>query len=162
MFRVGLGQDSHKFLLEDTKKLILAGVEIPQEKGLLGNSDADVVIHSLCRALEQAIGGVSFFSYSDEMRKRGIIDSQQYLRVAMKHIKTAGYQVNNIGISLECQKPKIDPFKKAMRKNLADLLEIEEKDIGINATSGEKLTAFGRGEGIQSLAIVSLIKKEND
>jgi len=160
MFRVGLGQDSHKFSSDPAKKLILAGIEVPKEKGLLGNSDADVIIHSLCRALEQAIGGVSFFSYSDKMRKQGIIDSQEYLIVAVKHIKTAGYQINNVGISLECQRPKISPLKQAMKENLVKLLETEEGRISINASSGEELTAFGRGEGIQSLAIVSLIKKD--
>ncbi len=162
MFRVGLGQDSHKFSNDPARKLFLAGVEIMGEKGLLGNSDADVIIHSLCRALEQAIGGVSFFSYSDKMRRQGILESKEYLMVAITHVKEVGYQINNVGISLECQKPKISSLKQRMRKKLAKLLEISERDIGISATSGEELTAFGRGEGIQSLAIVSLIKKEND
>jgi len=159
MFRVGFGQDSHRFSEDSERKLILGGIEVSKEKGLEGNSDADVVIHSMCRALEQAIGGESFSIYADKMHERGINDSRKYLEIAVAHVKEAGYAISNIGISLEGKTPRIIPIAKKMKEKLSEILEINKSQIGINATSGEDLTAFGRGEGIQSFTIVSLIKK---
>lgn len=160
MFRVGFGQDSHRFSNNLDKKLVLGGVKVFGAKGLEGNSDADVVLHALCNALEQAIGGNSLSTYSDQMCKNGIVDSAEYLKVAVRHIKEAGYIVNNAGISIEAKTPKIADISDSMREALKNILEIKNEDIGINATSGEGLTAFGRGEGIQCFAIVSLIKNE--
>lgn len=158
-FRVGLGQDSHRFSLDPKRKLILGGVEIGGQSGLEGNSDGDVIIHAVCRALEQAIGGESFSIYSDKMLQNGINDSREYLKIAIKHVKEKGYSVNNLGISLECQKPKIIPIAGKIKDSLAGILKLKKEEVGISATSGEDLTAFGRGEGIQVFAIVSLIKK---
>lgn len=162
MFRVGFGQDSHRFLKNPDKKLILGGVLISGENGLEGNSDGDVVIHSICRALEQAVGMESFSIYADNMSKNGINNSKEYLKKSMDHVKDKGYKINNLGISLEGQKPKIADLADQMKKSLAEILEIEKNQIGISATSGEDLTAFGRGEGLQSFTIVSLIKNEAD
>lgn len=158
MFLVGLGQDSHRFSTDSKRKLILGGVAIENERGLEGNSDGDAVIHAICRALEQAIGGESFSIYADKMNQEGINDSREYLKIALNHVKEKGYFINNLGLSLECQKPKIIPIAENMKKSLAEILEIETERIGINATSGEDLTTFGKGEGIQVLAIVSLAK----
>lgn len=158
MFRVGFGQDSHKFSCDQERKLMLGGVEVPGEPGLDGNSDADVVIHALCRALEQAIAGDSFFIYADKLHAQGINDSLEYLKIAKQHIAESGFIISNIGLSLECQRPKIIPIADAIRQTIADTLEIDISQVGINATSGEGMTPFGRGEGIQTFAIVSLIK----
>lgn len=156
MSRVGLGQDCHRFSADPERPLVLGGVIVPDEQGLDGNSDADVVLHALCRALEQAIGGDDFSDYADEMSRQGISDSRAYVNVARSHIEEAGYRVNNVGITIEAQRPKIDPIRGEMRRKIAHLLGISESDIGINASSGEKMTAFGKGEGIQAFAIVSL------
>jgi 2-C-methyl-D-erythritol 2,4-cyclodiphosphate synthase len=160
MFRVGLGQDSHPFSDDVNKKLVLGGVEVEGERGLEGNSDGDVVIHAICASIEQALGRVSFSVYSDEMCKNGVVDSVEYLKVAISHLKEDGYIINNLGISIEAKKPKILPLEEKMKDRLVKILNIEKSKIGINATSGEELTAFGRGEGIQVFVVVSLIKNE--
>lgn len=157
-FRTGIGQDSHKFSNTAGRKLFLGGVEIADESGLKGNSDGDVIIHALCRALEQAIGGESFSVYADKMNKEGIMDSREYLKISVMHVKEKGYKINNVGISVEAKKPNIAKISEDIKKGLAAILEIPVASIGINATSGEEMTPFGKGEGIQTFAIVSLIK----
>lgn len=158
MFRVGIGQDSHRFSNDPEKKLVLGGVEIDGARGLEGNSDADAVIHALCRAIEQAVGGESFSMYSDKMVREGITDSREYLKNAVARSKEEGYLINNAGISIEAKFPHIDPVAKEMQRRLSGILGTKSNQVGINATSGEELTSFGRGEGIQVFAIVSLLK----
>jgi 2-C-methyl-D-erythritol 2,4-cyclodiphosphate synthase len=92
------------------------------------------------------------------MCKQGIIDSAEYLKVALSQVAEAGYEINNISVSIEAQKPKIEASKFKIKTRLADLTKIDEDCVGITATTGENLTAFGRGEGIQVFVIVSLIK----
>ena len=133
-----------------------------KEKGLEGNSDADVVIHTICAAIEQALGRVNFSVYADEMCKDGITDSVEYLKIAIAHMKEDGYKINNLGISIEAKTPKILPIEERMKNRLVEILGIEKNRIGINATSGEGLTAFGQSKGIQVFAIVSLIKNEKN
>jgi 2-C-methyl-D-erythritol 2,4-cyclodiphosphate synthase len=162
MFRIGLGQDSHRFSEEGNKKLILGGIEVVGERGLVANSDGDVILHALCAAIEQALGRVNFSVYADEMCRAGITDSAQYLQIAKAHLKEDGYRINNLGISIEALRPKILPLEEKMKMHLAELLGIDKGAIGINATTGESLTAFGRGEGIQALVIISLTKNENN
>ena len=159
MFRVGFGQDSHRFSTDSSRKLVLGGVLIPDAPGLDGNSDADVVLHALCRALEQALGRQDFSRYADEMSRNGINDSQEYVKVARTHVEQAGYRVNNVGLSIEALKPKVDPFCDAIKTVVAGILGIPPSAIGVNATSGEHMTSFGKGEGIQVFAIVSIIAK---
>jgi 2-C-methyl-D-erythritol 2,4-cyclodiphosphate synthase len=162
MFRVGFGQDSHRFSADQQKKLLLGGIEIKGEKGLEGNSDTDVVLHALCAAIEQSLGRINFSTYSDEMCKNGVTDSMEYLKVALAHVKEAGYAINNLGISIEAKTPKILPLEEQMKNRLVEILGLEKNRIGINATSGEGLTAFGRGEGIQAFVIISLVKDEKN
>lgn len=162
MFRIGLGQDSHRFSEEKNKKLILGGIEVAGESGLAANSDGDVILHALCAAIEQALGRVNFSVYADAMCTQGITDSAKYLQIATAHLEEDGYRINNLGISIEAQRPKILPLEEKMKTRLAELLKIEKSTIGINATTGENLTAFGRGEGIQALVIISLMKNENN
>ncbi len=162
MFRIGFGQDSHRFCEDGDKKLILGGVEIMGMRGMEGNSDGDLLLHALCASIEQALGRVNFSTYSDEMCQRGIIDSVQYLKVAMGHLEEDGYAINNIGISIEAKKPRILPIEDKIKDRLVEILGIERGKIGINATSGEDLTAFGRGEGIQVFVIISISKDEKN
>jgi 2-C-methyl-D-erythritol 2,4-cyclodiphosphate synthase len=157
MFRVGFGQDSHRFSSDPNRKLMLGGVLIPDAVGLDGNSDADVVLHALCRALEQAVGKEDFSRYADEMNRSGISDSREYVKIAKRHVEQAGYRVNNVGLSIEALKPRIAAFGDAMKNVIAGILDVAPSSIGVNATSGEQMTPFGKGEGIQAFAIVSVI-----
>jgi len=156
MIRVGFGQDSHKLSDSSDKKLFLGGVEFPLH--VESNCDGDVMIHALCNAIDQAIGLGSLSVYSDAMCKSGIRDSREYLKVAVGHAKEKGYRINNAGISFEGKIPKIEPISGEIRKKLCPILEIEEDALGVNATSGEGMTPFGKGEGVQAFAIVSLAK----
>ncbi|MEO8537707.1 MAG: 2-C-methyl-D-erythritol 2,4-cyclodiphosphate synthase [Betaproteobacteria bacterium] len=157
MFRVGLGQDSHRFSTDPARTLVLGGIDVPGSPGLDGNSDADVVLHALCRALEQAIGEDNFSAYADEMSRRGINDSREYVKRALANVERAGYSVNNVGLTLEGRRPKIGPLRDAMRASVAGLLKVAPANVGVNASTREDLTSFGRGEGIQAFAIVSLV-----
>ena len=150
MIRVGLGQDSHAFEPEgSTKPLILGGVVFAGHPGLLANSDGDVVLHALFNALSQAIGKRSLGVYADPICQRGVADSREYLAVALDMVRQAGYTISNVGVSIEGRRPKIEPMSQTMKQNIARLLGVAGDQVGITATSGEGLTAFGRGEGIQ-------------
>ncbi len=154
MGRVGIGQDSHRF--DGGKKaLVLGGVKIAATGGLSGNSDTDVILHSLCNALSSAIGGDSLSTWSDAMCEAGIKDSRKYVEHIFKKIKKEGYQVSNVSIAVEAKKPylKLETIKM-MKEAIAKLLEIDKKQVGITFTSGEELTPFGQGKGIQSIATV--------
>jgi 2-C-methyl-D-erythritol 2,4-cyclodiphosphate synthase len=160
MSRVGIGQDSHPFEKVENKPLILGGIKISDGGGLHGNSDGDVIIHSLCNALSSAIGGDSLGTWSDDMcLKQGIKDSAKFLEYIFNIIKNKNYILENISISVEAKKPylNIDLIKK-IKENLAKLLNITSDQVGITFTTGEELTAFGRGEAIQAFTIVSLFK----
>ena len=158
MIRVGLGQDSHAFEPEgSTKPLILGGVVFAGHPGLLANSDGDVVLHALFNALSQALGKRSLGVYADPICQRGVTDSREYLAVALDMVRHAGYTISNVGVSVEGRRPRIEPMSQTMKQNIARLLDVAGDQVGITATSGEGLTAFGRGEGIQVLVIVSLI-----
>lgn len=160
MYRVGLGQDSHRFSADPGRALVLAGVRIAHAPGLDGNSDADVVLHALCRALEQALGEDAFSRYADEMARDGVGDSREYVIVARSRVEQAGYRVNNVGVTIEARTPKIEPHRLAMKESIAALLDVPSGAVGINATTGEGMTPFGKGEGIQAFAIVSLVKRD--
>lgn len=159
MLRVGFGQDSHRFSGNKDKKLILGGVEVSGERGLESNSDGDLILHAICAAIEQALGRVNFSVYADAMCKNGIKDSGEYLKVALEHLREDGYSINNLGISIEAKTPKILPVEEKMKDKLSEILSIERTKIGINATTGEGLTAFGLAEGIQAFVIISIVKK---
>ena len=162
MFYVGFGQDSHAFVdVGDDKPLVLGGVTFPGELGLKGNSDADVILHALFNALTQAVGGRSIGHYADKLcLEDGITDSREYLKIPLAMIAEKGCAINNVGISIEGRRPRIEPRVDAIKRSLTQILHIAEARIGINATSGEGLTAFGRGEGLQAFAIVSLVSAD--
>lgn len=155
--KVGIGQDSHRFDFEDQeKKLVLGGVIFDGEPPLKGNSDADVILHSITNAISgvtcvNILGGIS-----DELcLKQGITDSSVYLREALKYLNE--YRIVHISISIECLKPKITPRLDEIRQCLSVLLDIPQNCIGITATSGEGLTQFGQGLGIQVFSIITVI-----
>src|SRR3990167_11243677 len=157
MDRVGIGKDSHKFAKK--KPLILGGVKVADEGGLDGNSDGDVILHSLCNALSSAIGGDSLSTWSDNMCKRGIKDSQKYVDYIFKKVMGQKYKVENVSISVEAKRPYIDlEAVRKMKMVVSKLLEIRNSQVGITFTSGEGLTSFGRGLGIAAICIVLLSK----
>lgn len=154
MIRTGIGQDSHRFEPEDSvKPLMLAGVRFEGCPGLDGNSDADVVLH----AVTNAVSGITCVNVlgrvSDEMcLRQGITDSAAYLREALRHLDG---RLQHLSISLECARPKISPRIEDMRARLSELLSLPKTSIGITATTGEGLTAFGEGRGIFCTAIAT-------
>jgi len=159
---VGIGQDSHRFVKEKkVKDLILGGVKIDFEYGLEGNSDADVIIHSICNALSSAIGGGSLSTWADKMCQEGIKDSGEYLKVILEKMKNMNCNISNISISIEAKEPRLEKIMEKIKNNLSKILNIDTKRIGITATTGEGLTDFGRGLGIQVLSIVNLISNES-
>lgn len=156
MNRVGIGQDSHRFSASK-KPLVMGGVVVSNSGGLDGKSDADVVLHSLCNALSSAIGGDSLSTWSDAMCNAGITDSKKYVEQIFKKIRQLKYQVDNVSIAVEAKKPYIElKIAKKMKENIAKLLEIKKEQVGITFTSGEGLTPFGKGLGIQATCIVLL------
>ncbi len=157
IIKTGLGQDSHKFDFKDNKKqLKLAGVVFKSQPPLKGNSDSDVVFHSITNAISSITGVNILGAVADEILSTGISDSKFYLAKALEFLDN--FTINNIAISIEAKIPKIYPHIQDMRLNIADTVNISVDDIGITATSGEELTAFGRGEGIQVISIVTVTK----
>lgn len=156
--RIGLGQDSHRFS-DSPKPLVFGGVTFNDYLGLKGNSDADVLIHSLCNALSSAIGGESLSTWADDMCQQGIIDSREYLK-HINNIVSKDFVINNISISVEAQTPRLSSDQKsAVKQQLAILLHISTDQIGITYTSGEDLTSFGQKQGIQVFSTVLLSEK---
>lgn len=163
MFKIGLGQDSHKLKIKSEKlkikrSLILGGIEISKDYFLIADSDGDVIIHSLCNALSSAIGGGSLDTWAGVLFAKGVTDSKEFLQVIVIKIKQLGFSINNISIAVEAKKPRLESFREQMQKSLAKLLELKKEDIGITFTSGESLTAFGKGEAIQAFTTVLLSK----
>ncbi|MDA1197273.1 MAG: 2-C-methyl-D-erythritol 4-phosphate cytidylyltransferase [Nanoarchaeota archaeon] len=154
--RVGLGQDSHRFTTSG-KKLMLGGVEVPGA-GLEGNSDADVILHSLFNALSTAIGGKSLGFYADPMCEQGILDSAVYLKVALEMVKEKGFLVSNIALMIECKTPRLEKYEELIKVQVASLCSLEVDVIGLAVTSGEEGTDWGRGLGMQCHSMV-LLKK---
>jgi len=154
--RVGLGQDSHRF--DANKKLVLGGMFIPNEAGLEANSDGDVILHSLFNALSLSVGGKSLGFYADPLCAQGIRDSSVYLTIALDMAREKGFAINNISVMLECKKPRLEKFEELIKRNISRICKIAQEQVGLAVTSGEGLTAWGKGEGIQCFCIV-LLKK---
>ena len=160
MFRIGLGQDTHKFDLKSKKPLVLGGIKIPKEIPMKANSDGDVILHSLFNALSSAVGKESIGKYADPLcLEQKITDSKEYIKIALKLVKKSEYKINNISIAVEAKKPRITwKQQDEMKKVISKLLKIRSNAVGITFTSGEKLTPFGQGKGIQVFSIISLEK----
>ena len=155
--RIGNGYDVHK--LVEGRKLILGGVEIPYEKGLLGHSDADVLVHAIMDALLGALAkgdiGKLFPDSSAEFKD---ISSILLLKKVNEVLKKENYTIINIDSIVAAQAPKLAPHIEQMRKNIADALETDIANISVKATTTEKLGFEGRGEGISSYAVCLIDK----
>ena len=160
LMRVGMGYDVHK--LTEDRELILGGVNIPWEKGLLGHSDADVLIHAVMDALlgAAALGDIGKHFPDTDPAYKGISSIKLLVHVA-ELLRKQEYAVGNIDATVIAQKPKMAPHIPQMRKNMADALGIPESKINIKATTEEGLGFTGRGEGIASQAICLLIEKQD-
>lgn len=156
-FRVGTGFDVHA--LVENRSLILAGVQIPYEKGLLGHSDADVALHALMDALLGAagMGDIGKHFPDTDARFEGA-DSRRLLRFVVEMLQKEGWQVNNVDVTIIAQRPKLAPFIATMRERIACDLGVGEDAVNIKATTTEKLGFTGRGEGIAAEAVASIIK----
>lgn len=154
--RIGLGYDVHK--LVENRKLILGGVEIPYEKGLLGHSDADVLLHAIMDSLlgACALGDIGKHFPDTDERFKGI-SSIKLLKETGKLIKEKGYAVNNIDATIIAQRPKMLPHIELMRENISAALNIDIDQINIKATTEEGLGFTGEGLGISSQSISSVV-----
>ena len=155
MFRIGTGFDVHK-LVED-RDLIIGGVKIPYEKGLLGHSDADVLLHAISDAIlgAAALGDIGLHFPDTDERFKGA-DSLKLLNETGKLIKAEGYSVVNIDATIIAQAPKMRPHIDSMRKNIADALEIDINQVNVKASTEEGLGFTGAGLGIASNAIAMI------
>nr|WP_275984048.1 2-C-methyl-D-erythritol 2,4-cyclodiphosphate synthase [Paenibacillus hamazuiensis] len=157
VIRVGQGFDVHQ--LVEGRKCIIGGVEIPHEKGLLGHSDADVLLHAISDAIlgALALGDIGkHFPDTDAEYKDA--DSYKLLLHVWKLAKEAGYRLGNLDATIIAQKPKMAPHIPAMVKRIAEGLEAETSQVNVKATTTEQLGFTGRGEGIAAQAVVCLLK----
>jgi 2-C-methyl-D-erythritol 2,4-cyclodiphosphate synthase len=156
--RIGMGYDVHR--LVENRKLIIGGVEIPYEKGLLGHSDADVLLHAIMDALlgAAALGDIGKHFPDHDPAYAGA-DSLELTRQVGKLLEEQGYQVGNIDATIIVQKPKMAPYREQMRQNIAAALGISLDQISIKATTEEGLGFTGTGEGISAQAVVLIEKK---
>ncbi len=155
MLRIGSGYDVHR--LTEGRKLILGGVEIPFEKGLLGHSDADVLIHAIIDALLGALAlGDIGAHFPDNDKQYKDIDSRILLRKLYELILAKGWKISNLDSTICAQAPKLRPFIEAMRSNLAADLSCTPEQISVKATTEEGLGVSGQGEGISANCVVLL------
>jgi len=157
MYRIGFGYDVHR--LESGRKLILGGVEIPFEKGLLGHSDADVLIHAIIDALlgALALGDIGKLFPDNNMSYKDI-DSRILLRQAYAKIRSEGYILLNLDSTICAQEPKLAPYIMQMRSNLADDMETETSSVSVKATTEEGLGISGSKQGISAYATLMLVR----
>ena len=155
--RIGHGYDAHR--LVEGRKLILGGVEIPYERGLLGHSDADVLLHALADAIlgAAALGDIGKLFPDNDPATEGI-DSRIILRAAVKAAADAdaGYAIGNCDVTVIAQRPKLAPYIDEMRQNIAEDLAIDVSCVSVKATTEEKMGFTGAGEGISCHAVALL------
>jgi len=153
--RTGIGQDSHRFMPQDSSKpCVMAGIIFDGAPGFNANSDGDVVFHAICNAISSLTGILILGDIADELcLKDGITDSEVYLIEAMKIL--GKQKVSHVAITIEAKKPKFKPRLLEMRTNIARVMSLDVSQVGITATSGEGLTDFGCGDGVQCFAIVT-------
>jgi len=157
MIRVGQGFDVHQ--LVEGRPLIIGGVHIPYEKGLLGHSDADVLLHTITDAIlgALALGDIGkHFPDTDNAYKDA--DSVELLRKVWEMVVARGYKLGNVDATIIAQKPKMLPYIPAMVNIIAEVLQADATQVNVKATTTEQLGFTGRGEGIASQAVVCLVK----
>ena len=158
-FRVGIGIDFHRFA--PGRRLVLGGVDIPHDQGLLGHSDADVVLHALCDALlgAAALGDIGQHFPPTEERWRGI-SSVVLLRRVRELLEGAGFRPLQVDVAVVAEKPRLAPYIPAMRRTIAEALGMPEAAVSVKATTAEGMGVLGRGEGIGAWAVALIQRAE--
>lgn len=155
LVRTGIGQDSHRFLPSDsTKPCVIGGVIFEEVPGFNANSDGDVVLHAICNAITSLTGVVILGDIADRLcLNEGKTDSELYL---IEALKTLGSQtITHVAISVEAKRPKLKHRLLEIRQNIARILGLQVSQVGITATTGEGLTDFGCGDGVQAFSVVT-------
>ena len=154
-----IGQDSHRFgEPAGDCTIMLGGVAVPSDRPVLANSDGDVILHAITNAVSGLTGNIILGGIADKLcLEEGIKDSSVYLKKALEDLKDS--EIVHCSMTVECLVPKLKPYRDAIRAKVGELLNIPASSVGITATTGEGLTAFGRGEGIQVFVILSFRKK---
>ena len=157
--RVGMGYDVHQ--LEAGRDFWLGGIKLEALKGATGHSDADVLIHALCDALLGAanMGDIGFHFSNTDSRWKGK-DSKYFLREVTRMLNEKGWKIGNVDCTLSLERPKINPHIPAMKRVLAPLMNIEESEVSIKATTNEKLGFVGREEGVQAYAVALILQED--
>ena len=156
--RIGFGYDVHQF--SDNRDFILGGEKIEYEKGLLGHSDADVLIHAIMDALlgAAALGDIGVHFPDTDEKYKGISSIKLLLHVA-ELLSEKGYTISNIDSQIVCQKPKLFPYIEKMKKNISEALNININRVSVKATTEEKLGFTGSGDGIKAYAVCLISEK---
>ena len=156
--RIGQGYDVHRLVAE--RPLILGGIEIPYEKGLLGHSDADVLLHAISDALlgAAALGDIGAHFPDSDPADRGA-DSAELLRAVGNLIRAAGYEIGNIDSTVVCQAPKLAPHIASMRARIAEVLALPTEAVSVKASTEEHMGFTGRGEAIAAHAVCLLTER---
>ncbi len=154
--RIGTGYDVHK--LAEGRKLIIGGVEIPYEKGLLGHSDADVLVHAVMDALlgAAALGDIGKHFPDSDPKYKGA-DSLMLMREVRRILSENGFEVGNVDATIIAQAPRMSPHIDTMRRNIADALGLDVSKVSVKATTEERLGFTGRGEGISAQAVALIL-----
>ncbi len=156
--RTGIGQDSHRFLSEDsTKPCILGGLVFEDIPGFRANSDGDVIFHTICNAISSVTGEIILGIRADELlEKEGITDSSVYLQEALKTL--GKQQISHVALTIEAFRPKFLKRIPELRENIAREMNLDASQVGITATTGEGLTDFGCGKGVQCFCIITTVE----
>jgi 2-C-methyl-D-erythritol 2,4-cyclodiphosphate synthase len=155
--RVGIGHDSHRFSRDPAKRFVIGGVEISGTPGMVANSDGDVIFHALCNALATITGFSVLGDYADELCRQGVTDSAVYLTEAISRL--SGYRIASVSVSVECKRPRLSKHLDVMRGRIGEILGVEPERIAIAVTSGDEMTSFGEGRGIQAFAAVTAVNE---
>ena len=155
MTRFGMGYDVHR--LVEGRRLILGGVDVPYEKGLLGHSDADVLLHAVSDAIlgAAALGDIGTHFPDRDERFKGA-DSGKLLEEVVRLVRAEGYAIGNVDATIVAQAPKLLPHIPRMRENIARMLGVAVRDVNVKATTEERLGFTGRGEGMSAYAVAGI------
>ena len=158
IIRTGIGQDSHRFLPDDAAKLcILGGVIFEETAGFRANSDGDIIFHALCNAISSLTGVIILGKRADELLATlGITDSQVYLEEALNTL--GNQQITHVAMTLEGKRPKFLNKIPELKKSIGSVMKLDPTQVGITATTGEGLTDFGLGIGLQCFCIITTVE----
>jgi 2-C-methyl-D-erythritol 2,4-cyclodiphosphate synthase len=159
VIRTGIGVDSHRF--EAGRALILGGVDIPHEEGLVGHSDADVLTHAVIDALLGAAGlGDIGQHFPDTDPRFKDADSLELLRTVVVFLEENGFRIVHVDTTVIMERPKLAPYRDAMRETLAGAMQVGLPHVNVKATTGERMGFVGRGEGVAAMAVATLDRPE--